>query len=33
VRRLDASTHFSMIEAPGEVTSEIERVAAAVGSA
>jgi pimeloyl-ACP methyl ester carboxylesterase len=33
VRRLDARTHFSMIEAPSGVTSEIERVAAAVGSA
>ena len=33
VRRLDAHTHFSMIEAPGEVASEIERVAAMVGPA
>jgi hypothetical protein len=28
VRRLDARTHFSMIEAPGEVAAEIERTAA-----
>jgi pimeloyl-ACP methyl ester carboxylesterase len=33
VHRLDARTHFSMIEAPDEVASEIERVAAAVTSA
>jgi pimeloyl-ACP methyl ester carboxylesterase len=33
VHRLDARTHFSMIEAPDEVASEIERVAAAVSSA
>lgn len=33
VRRLDARTHFSMIEAPSEVASEIERVAAAVAPA
>jgi pimeloyl-ACP methyl ester carboxylesterase len=30
VKRIDARTHFSMIEAPDEVASEIERVAAAV---
>ena len=30
VGRLDARTHFSMIETPEEVASEIERVAAAV---
>ena len=33
VRRVDARTHFSMIEAPREVASEIERLAAAVGPA
>jgi pimeloyl-ACP methyl ester carboxylesterase len=33
VHRLDARTHFSMIEAPDDVASEIERVAAAVSSA
>jgi pimeloyl-ACP methyl ester carboxylesterase len=33
VRRLDARTHFSMIETPSEVASEIERVAATVGRA
>ena len=33
VHRLDARTHFSMIEAPSEVASEIERTAAAAGSA
>ena len=33
VHRLDARTHFSMIEAPSEVASEIERVAATVGPA
>ncbi|MGH2887699.1 MAG: alpha/beta fold hydrolase, partial [Solirubrobacteraceae bacterium] len=33
VCRLDARTHFSMIEAPGEVASEIERVAATLGPA
>ncbi len=33
VHRLDARTHFSMIEAPGEVAGEIERVAAAVARA
>jgi pimeloyl-ACP methyl ester carboxylesterase len=33
VCRLDARTHFSMIEAPSEVASEIERVAATVGPA
>jgi pimeloyl-ACP methyl ester carboxylesterase len=32
VRRLDARTHFSMIEVPTDVASEIDRVAAAVGS-
>jgi hypothetical protein len=32
VHRLDARTHFSMIEAPDEVASEIERVAATVSS-
>ncbi len=32
VHRLDARTHFSMIEAPDEVAGEIERVAAAVSS-
>jgi hypothetical protein len=32
VHRLEARTHFSMIEAPDEVASEIERVAAAVSS-
>jgi hypothetical protein len=31
VKRIDASTHFSMIEAPSEVAREIEQVAAAVG--
>lgn len=30
VRRLDVRTHFSMIEAPSEVASEIERMAATV---
>jgi pimeloyl-ACP methyl ester carboxylesterase len=33
VHRLDSRTHFSMIEAPDEVASEIERVATAVTSA
>ena len=33
VHRLDARSHFSMIEAPSEVASEIERVAATVGRA
>lgn len=33
VQRLDTRTHFSMIEAPDEVASEIERVAATVTSA
>lgn len=33
VHRLDARTHFSMIEAPGEVASEIERMAAVVAPA
>jgi pimeloyl-ACP methyl ester carboxylesterase len=33
VARIDARTHFSMVEAPGEVASEIERVAATVGRA
>jgi hypothetical protein len=33
VRRLDARTHFSMIETPSEVASEIERVAAAAAPA
>jgi pimeloyl-ACP methyl ester carboxylesterase len=33
VRRIDARTHFSMIEAPSDVASEIERVAAAVAAA
>jgi pimeloyl-ACP methyl ester carboxylesterase len=32
VCRLDARTHFSMIEAPAEVASVIERVAATVGA-
>jgi pimeloyl-ACP methyl ester carboxylesterase len=32
VHRLDARTHFSMIEAPDEVASEIERVASAVST-
>jgi pimeloyl-ACP methyl ester carboxylesterase len=32
VHRLDARTHFSMIEAPDEVASEIERVAAALSA-
>ena len=31
VHRLDARTHFSMIEAPSEVAREIERTAAAAG--
>jgi pimeloyl-ACP methyl ester carboxylesterase len=33
VTRIDARTHFSMIEAPSEVAGEIERVAATVGGA
>jgi pimeloyl-ACP methyl ester carboxylesterase len=33
VRRIEARTHFSMIEAPSEVAGEIERVAAMVASA
>jgi pimeloyl-ACP methyl ester carboxylesterase len=33
VHRLDARTHFSMIETPTEVASEIERVAATVARA
>jgi pimeloyl-ACP methyl ester carboxylesterase len=33
VGKLDARTHFSMIETPDEVASEIERVAATVGRA
>jgi pimeloyl-ACP methyl ester carboxylesterase len=33
VRRVEARTHFLMIERPNEVASEIERVAAAVGPA
>lgn len=33
VHRLDARTHFSMLEAPGEVASEIEQVAALVARA
>jgi pimeloyl-ACP methyl ester carboxylesterase len=32
VHRIEARTHFSMIEAPDEVASEIERVAATVGA-
>jgi pimeloyl-ACP methyl ester carboxylesterase len=32
VRRIDARTHFSMIEAPSQVASEIERVAATVAA-
>lgn len=32
VRRLDARTHFSMIEAPTEVAAEIERLAATVAA-
>ena len=33
VRRVEARTHFLMIERPNEVASEIERVAAAVSPA
>ena len=33
VHRLDARTHFSMLEAPGEVAGEIEHVAAMVARA